>query len=221
MKFVRKVWRHIPPGSFALHVGRILGADGRWNRVNMYGCFYTALTKEGAIEEWRRTLAWIDERPKTRDRVSIEFASRVLPALAGMEAPHSLCKLVSVPWACVKSGSSPCSRCFGEPLELALKGSPVDVCARGCIIIVDTEEAKMKTRVQRWGNSLAVRIPKAFAMEVGLSDETPIVLRVSRGAIVVEPFITAPSLGDLVRGITEANLHREIDTGRPVGEEAW
>jgi antitoxin MazE len=79
----------------------------------------------------------------------------------------------------------------------------------------------MKTRVQRWGNSLAVRIPKAFAAEVGLADKTPVVLRVNRGALVVEPSNAAPSLAELLGGITEANLHREFDTGRPVGNEAW
>jgi RES domain-containing protein len=71
VRFEGKVWRHIPPRTFALHVGRILAAGGRWNRVGKYGCLYTALTKEGAIEEWRKTLAEIDDRPKTRDVVSI------------------------------------------------------------------------------------------------------------------------------------------------------
>jgi len=60
-------------------VGRILGADGRWNRVGMYGCLYTALTKEGAIEEWRKTLAGIDHTPKLRDVVSIKAV--VSPAI--------------------------------------------------------------------------------------------------------------------------------------------
>lgn len=79
----------------------------------------------------------------------------------------------------------------------------------------------MKTRIQRWGNSLAVRIPKAFASEVGLADESPVLLKVRRGALVVEPTVAAPSLGDLVAGITAANLHREVDTGQAVGNEVW
>ncbi|HSR48670.1 MAG TPA: RES family NAD+ phosphorylase [Anaerolineales bacterium] len=71
MRFQGKVWRHIPAGSFALHVGRILGADGRWNRVGVYGCLYTALTQKGAIAEWRKTLRGLDDTPKRRDVVSI------------------------------------------------------------------------------------------------------------------------------------------------------
>lgn len=93
MRFEGKVWRHIPPRSFALHVGRILGADGRWNRVGIYGCLYTALTKEGAIQEWRKTLAGIDDMPKSRDVVSIKVvASPVIdltdPATSPVP-PHS------------------------------------------------------------------------------------------------------------------------------------
>ncbi|MCJ7514242.1 MAG: AbrB/MazE/SpoVT family DNA-binding domain-containing protein [Anaerolineales bacterium] len=79
----------------------------------------------------------------------------------------------------------------------------------------------MKTRVQRWGNSLAVRIPKAYAAEIGLSDESPVELKVNRGVLVVEPSASAPRLGDLLRGISEANLHKEVHTGPAVGNEAW
>lgn len=75
MRFAGKVWRHVPSRAFALHVGRILAADGRWNRVGKYGCLYTTLTKDGAIEEWRKTLAGIDDRPKTRDVVSIHVVA--------------------------------------------------------------------------------------------------------------------------------------------------
>lgn len=89
------------------------------------------------------------------------------------------------------------------------------------ILIVDTREVGTKTRVQRWGNSLAVRIPKAFAAEVGLADGTPVEIKVSRGALVVEPSNTAPSLVELLSGISKANLHGESDTGRPVGNEVW
>ncbi|MDI6772645.1 MAG: AbrB/MazE/SpoVT family DNA-binding domain-containing protein [bacterium] len=80
----------------------------------------------------------------------------------------------------------------------------------------------MKTRVQRWGNSLAVRIPKAFAAEVGLEDDSPVVLRLHRGKLVVEPAVpTPPSLDELLRGVRKSNLHREVDTGPLQGNEAW
>jgi RES domain-containing protein len=74
VRYEGKVWRHIPPGTFGLHVGRILRADGRWNRPGVYGCLYTALTKRGAIAEFQKLLDWFDDAPKTRDVVSIKVA---------------------------------------------------------------------------------------------------------------------------------------------------
>ncbi|MBM3471233.1 MAG: AbrB/MazE/SpoVT family DNA-binding domain-containing protein [Armatimonadetes bacterium] len=80
----------------------------------------------------------------------------------------------------------------------------------------------MKTRVQRWGNSLAVRIPKTFAVEVGLEDDSPVVLRLHRGKLIVEPaFATPVILDELLRGVRKTNLHREVDTGPSQGNEAW
>jgi antitoxin MazE len=80
----------------------------------------------------------------------------------------------------------------------------------------------VRTRVQRWGNSLAVRIPKAFAEEVGLKDDTPVDMRLVKGGLLVEPSPTwAPSLEELLDGVTEANVHHEVDTGPPEGSEAW
>lgn len=72
MRYDGKVWRHIPPGTFGLHVGRILRADGRWNRPGIYGCLYTALSKRGAIAEFQKLLDRFDDAPKTRDVVSIK-----------------------------------------------------------------------------------------------------------------------------------------------------
>ena len=80
----------------------------------------------------------------------------------------------------------------------------------------------MKTRVQRWGNSLAVRIPKTFATEVGLKDDSPVELRLQQGKLILEPATpVAPSLEDLLRGVRKSNLHDEVDTGAPQGGEAW
>ncbi len=80
----------------------------------------------------------------------------------------------------------------------------------------------MKTRVQRWGNSLAVRIPKSFAEEVGLQQDSPVDLRLSEGTLVLEPSAPpAPSLNDLLRRVRKANLHSEVETGPAQGREAW
>ncbi len=80
----------------------------------------------------------------------------------------------------------------------------------------------MKTKVQRWGNSLAVRIPKTFAEEVGLTDDTPVEMRLFKGGLLVEPSCTwGPSLEELLDGVDESNLHGEVDAGPPQGSEAW
>lgn len=80
----------------------------------------------------------------------------------------------------------------------------------------------MRTRVQRWGNSLAVRIPKVFAEEVGLEDDSPVDLRLSQGKLVLEPVSpTAPRLEELLRKVRKSNIHSEIDTGPAQGREAW
>jgi len=80
----------------------------------------------------------------------------------------------------------------------------------------------MKTKVQRWGNSLAVRIPKAFAEEVGLEDDSPVEMRLFKGGLLVEPSaIWEPTLEELLDGVTDSNLHDEIDTGPAQGSEAW
>jgi antitoxin MazE len=78
------------------------------------------------------------------------------------------------------------------------------------------------TKVQRWGNSLAVRIPKSFAEEVGLVDGSPVEMRLVDGGLLVERAAARPlSLEELLDGVTGANLHAEIDTGPAQGAEAW
>ena len=80
----------------------------------------------------------------------------------------------------------------------------------------------MITKVQRWGNSLAVRIPKSFAEEVGLMDGSPVEMRLVDGGLLVEPASTRPlSLEELLDGVTDSNLHAEVDTGPAQGSEAW
>ena len=80
----------------------------------------------------------------------------------------------------------------------------------------------MKTKVQKWGNSLAVRIPKPFAEEIGLQAQTAVEISIQEGKLVVSRLPRSSiKLGDLLEGITADNLHGEFDTGSAVGNEAW
>jgi antitoxin MazE len=78
------------------------------------------------------------------------------------------------------------------------------------------------TKIQKWGNSLGLRIPRSFAKEAGVVAGSAVDLTVRKGDLVVRPARRrAYRLKDLVRGITKSNLHGEFDTGRPVGKEIW
>ncbi|MBI2909037.1 MAG: AbrB/MazE/SpoVT family DNA-binding domain-containing protein [Chloroflexi bacterium] len=80
----------------------------------------------------------------------------------------------------------------------------------------------MKTKIQKWGNSLALRIPKSFAREVGLDSNSPVDVLLQEGKLVVVPE-TGPrfSLEELLQQVTEDNLHGEVGWGAPVGREIW
>jgi antitoxin MazE len=80
----------------------------------------------------------------------------------------------------------------------------------------------MKTRVQKWGNSLALRIPKSFAEEAGLRADAAVELSLEKGRLIVQ-LITPPplTLDQLLRGITDENLPGEWNTGPAVGKEVW
>lgn len=79
----------------------------------------------------------------------------------------------------------------------------------------------MKTTVQKWGNSLAVRIPRPFAEEVHLSENSAVDLTVRGGKLVIVPAAPEITLEILVANITEANRHNETETGNAVGDEIW
>jgi antitoxin MazE len=79
----------------------------------------------------------------------------------------------------------------------------------------------MRTRVQKWGHSLALRIPKSFAVEVGLKSDSLVEISLVSGKLIVTPVVEPPlTLEQLLVQVTEWNLHREVDTGPPVGNEA-
>jgi antitoxin MazE len=80
----------------------------------------------------------------------------------------------------------------------------------------------MITKVQKWGNSLGVRIPKSFASEVQFEDGSAVDISLINGNVVLKPVERKRyKLEDLVSGITSRNMHLELDTGRAVGREVW
>ena len=76
----------------------------------------------------------------------------------------------------------------------------------------------MKSRIRKWGNSLAVRIPRSLAEEIGLEEDAPVELKLIQGQITIRPE-RHYTLEELVAGITEENRHPETDSGLPVGNE--
>jgi len=73
----------------------------------------------------------------------------------------------------------------------------------------------MKTRVQKWGNSLVLRIPKSFAAEVGLDPNSSVEMSLRNGKLIVVPSEKPRfTLRQLLAQVSEENLHHEVDTER-------
>ncbi|CAN5311248.1 AbrB/MazE/SpoVT family DNA-binding domain-containing protein [soil metagenome] len=80
----------------------------------------------------------------------------------------------------------------------------------------------MKVQIQKWGNSLAFRIPKSFAIESKITQGSTVEISLESGRIIVFPLAEPEfSLDDLLAKVTSDNLHGEIDTGSSVGRETW
>ena len=79
----------------------------------------------------------------------------------------------------------------------------------------------MVTRVQKWGNSLALRIPQSFAVQAKVAAGTAVDIAVEKGQLVVRPVKQRYRLRDLLKAVDARNLHKEVQTGRPVGREVW
>ena len=80
----------------------------------------------------------------------------------------------------------------------------------------------MRVRVRKWGNSLALRIPKPFAEDTAVREGTEVDLTVSEGTIVAVPIRRKKvTLKHLLAKVTDRNLHTEVETGRRLGRESW
>jgi antitoxin MazE len=83
----------------------------------------------------------------------------------------------------------------------------------------------MQVEFLKWGNSLALRVPKAFAEEVGAAEGKRAEMTVENGVLVIKVSKLKKrrryNLEHLINGITEENRHPEVDWGPPVGNEIW
>ena len=80
----------------------------------------------------------------------------------------------------------------------------------------------MDTTVQKWGNSLALRIPRLMAKDSHLHQGSVVDIALIAGKIVVKPRRQQSyTLGQLLRGVTQRNRHAVHDWGERIGQEAW
>lgn len=80
----------------------------------------------------------------------------------------------------------------------------------------------MNAQFAKWGNSVALRIPNSVVQEMAVSVGRSAKISVHEGSMVVTP-VPGPvyTLDELLNGMTEENLHGEITTGGPIGNEVW
>lgn len=74
-------------------------------------------------------------------------------------------------------------------------------------------------QVQRWGNSLGIRIPKALAIQAGIEEGAMIEFEIEDGKLIIKR--KQKELDDMLAQITPDNLHKEVSIGDAVGREAW
>lgn len=80
----------------------------------------------------------------------------------------------------------------------------------------------MLTKAQKWGNSLAVRLPKTVAEECGIEADSPVEIVRQDNLIIIKPVQKKRfSLDTLLANVTKDNIHSEVPTGKPAGKEIW
>jgi len=91
-----------------------------------------------------------------------------------------------------------------------------------CIFIVYTWRSYMVTKIQKWGNSLGLRIPKSFAKEAAIKEGSSVDISLEEDRLVITPVRGVQyKLSELLSLVTEDNRHVEILTGEAVGRETW
>jgi antitoxin MazE len=79
----------------------------------------------------------------------------------------------------------------------------------------------MDTTIAKWGNSLAVRLPRNLAAEMGWQEGTAVDLQAESGVLTIRSARPKYRLADLLAQLEPGDVQAEIDWGEPQGEEAW
>ena len=80
----------------------------------------------------------------------------------------------------------------------------------------------MRSKVQLWGNSLALRIPKYIAKQININNGSDVDVSLEEEKIIIKPIKdNRELLDDLLSRINKDNIHKEEDFGEPVGGETW
>ena len=79
----------------------------------------------------------------------------------------------------------------------------------------------MRTKIQKWGNSLGLRIPKALAEEISVEEGSPVEITATSEGLLIQPAAQRFELSVLLEGVSPSNRHKEVSTGERVGREVW
>lgn len=79
----------------------------------------------------------------------------------------------------------------------------------------------MDATIQKWGNSLAIRIPGSYAKDISLQQGSVVDLIKEKNKIIIVPKKKSLKLSDLLKQITDDNIHSEEFSEGPVGKEIW
>ncbi len=81
----------------------------------------------------------------------------------------------------------------------------------------------METNIQKWGNSLGVRLPKSIAQKKSLKEGSRVLVSETKTGIAIEIVKKRKlnTLAEMLEDVTDTNVHKAIDWGKPVGNEIW
>ncbi len=79
----------------------------------------------------------------------------------------------------------------------------------------------MEVTIQKWGNSLAIRIPGSYAKDISIQQGSSVELIKEKNKLVIVPKKSGLKLKNLLAKITDDNVHKEEFMEGPVGKEIW